>query len=177
MTPGYERYAEALFNTAEKLGCSDTVLGELPDMETLIGQCSGYLSNPLISTTKKAVLLREVLAGKVSALMLEYILLMTSRRHLKHFYPSAEHFRKLCSRDKATVELRIPFKPEQEMLVQLISRLRKEKLIPDDAKEAEFCVVEDKELLGGFVAYCNGYQIDTSFKTALNKLRRGSQTG
>ena len=175
MTPAYERYAEALFNTAEKLGCAGVVVSELSDMEALIMECSRYLNNPLISTTKKASLLRELLADKVSPLMLEYILLMTMRRHLKHFYASAEHFRKLCSRDKAVVQLRIPFLPEQEMLSQLMSRLTIEKLVPENAKETEFQIVEDNELLGGFVAYYDGYQIDTSFKTALNKLRRGSQ--
>ena len=177
MTPGYERYAEALFNTAEKLGCADAVVGELTDMETLIRSCSGYLSNPLIGTPKKTALLRELLTGKVSPLMLEYILLMTARRHLKHFYTSAEHFRKLCSREKAVVKLRVPFQPEQDMLARLESRLKKEKLIPENAKETEIQIVEDKDLIGGFVAYYNGYQIDTSLKTALNKLRQGSQAG
>ena len=176
MTPGYERYAEALFNTAEKLGCTDIVVSELPDMVALIGQCSVYLSNPLIGTQKKAALLRELLAGKISPLMLEYVLLMTKRRHLKHFYASAKYFRFLSSRDKAIVELRVPFPPEQDMLESLLGRLRKEKLIPESAAEAEFQIVEDKELIGGFIAYCNGYQIDTSFKTALNKMRRGAPT-
>ena len=176
MTPGYERYAEALYNTAEKLGCADAVVVELSDMEALMDRCSGYLSNPLISTTKKAALLREILTGKVSPLMLEYILLMTMRRHLRHFYNSAEHFRKLCSRDKAVVRLRVPFRPGDDMLEQLMGRLTKEKLIPENAKQTEFQIEEDKELIGGFVASYNGYQIDTSFRTALNKLRRGAPT-
>ena len=177
MTPAYERYAEALFKTAEKLGCADVVVNELSAMETLIKECRGYLNNPLISTTKKAALLQELLLDKVSPLMLEYILLMTTRRHLKYFYTSAEHFRKLSSRDKAVIELRVPFQPEQDVITHLMSRLVKEKLVPENAKETEFQIVEDKELIGGFVAYCDGYQIDTSFKTALNKLKRGSQAG
>ena len=177
MTPAYERYAEALFNTAEKLGCAGAVVSELSDMEAFINQCSGYLNNPLIGTQKKAAILRELLSDNVSPLMLEYVLLMTTRRHLKYFYTSAEHFRKLSSRDKAVIKLRVPFQPEQEMLARLMSRLTEKKLIPEDAKETEFQIMEDKELIGGFVAYYDGYQIDTSFKTALNKLKRESQAG
>jgi len=172
VTTSYERYAEALFNTAIKLGCSDEVACELSDMEELISRCSGYLSNPLIGTAKKTALLKELLTNKISPLMLEFILLMTARRHLKYFYAAAEHFRKLSSRDKVVVDLRVPFEPDRSFLPGLMNRLRDKRLVPDGAKETEFNIIEDKELIGGFVAYYNGYQIDTSFKTALNRLRR-----
>ena len=175
MTPAYERYAEALYNTAGKLGYVDDIADELPDMEALVKECSGYLNNPLIGTQKKTAILRELLCDKVCPLMLEYILLMTARRHLRHFGASAEYFRRLSS-SKAVVKLRVPFMLEQEMLVQLMNRLAKENLIPENAKDPEFQIVEDEELIGGFVAYYNGYQIDTSFKTALDKLRRGADS-
>ena len=175
MTPAYERYAEALFNTAEKLRCSDVIVSELPDMEALVKECGGYLNNPLIGTQKKAAILRELLNDNVCPLMLEYMLLMTTRRHLKHFGASAEYFRRLSS-NKAVVKLRVPFLPEQKMLTRLMHSLARENLIPENAKNPEFQIVEDKELIGGFVAYYDGYQIDTSFKTALNKLRQGSDS-
>ena len=170
MTPGYERYAEALFNTAENLGCLDDIISELPAMEELVRQCGGYLTDPLIGTGKKTDLLRELLSGQVCPLMLEYVQLMTARRHLKHFFTAAEHFRHLIVRDIAVVRLRVPFQPDPDILQRLKRRLIKDKLIPDSVKDAEFRIVEDKDLIGGFVAYYDGYQIDTSLKTAINRL-------
>jgi len=97
---------------------------------------------------------------------------MTSRRHLKHFNAASEEFLRLSGHRKTSVRLRVPFVPEKDVLSQLISRFSKEKLISDDAPEAQLQIIEDKELIGGFVATCNGYQIDTSLKTALARLRR-----
>ena len=173
MTPVYERYAEALYNAAESLECSGVVAGELPAMEDLITQCGAYLKNPLANAAQKAATLRELLSGKINPLTLEFILLLTARRHLKHLSAASEHFRQLSGHGKAVVKLRVPFEMERGMLEQIKERLEKEKLIPEGVKETEFQIVEDKELIGGLVANCNGYQIDTSLKTALRKIRKG----
>ena len=172
MIPVYKSYAQALHRAAEGLGREDTVAGELAVMETLLGLCSRYLGNPLISVGKKADALRELLSGVLDPLTLEFILLMTTRRHLKHFHNAAEEFRQLSGNAKTIVCLRVPFAPEQDMLGQLKDRLAKKHLIPAGAEEAQFLIKEDKELIGGFIASCNGYQIDTSLRTILRRLLR-----
>lgn len=171
MTPVYERYAGALFRAAENLGCSDTVIGELAAMDELIKQCGNYLNDPLISAGTKVAILRELLSGKVSPLILEYTLIMTSHRHLKHFHNAAEFYLQLSGHGKTIVTLRVPFKPDQDILEQIKSRLIKDKLIPEGSRETELKIVEDEKLIGGLIASCNGYQIDTSLRTALQKLR------
>jgi len=172
MTLAYERYAEALYKTSGSIGCTDDVARELSAIEEIFLQCNACLNNPLIGTGEKSALLRELLADKVSPLTLEFILLMTTRRHLKYFHSVARQFRQLSGYDKTVVRLRIPFKPDKELLEQLKRCLLKEKLIPADAENAHFDIIEDKELIGGFVATCNGYQIDTSLKTTLMRLIR-----
>ena len=170
MIPVYESYAEALFEASEKLGCADVVAGELGAMDELLKQCGSYLGNPLISAGTKAAVLRESLSDKLSSLTLEFIVLMASRRHLKHFHATAELYLHLSGYSKPVVRLRVPFIPEQEMLMRLKKRLSAEKLIPENTEDAQVQVIEDKELIGGFIASCNGYQIDTSLKTTLMKL-------
>jgi len=172
MTPVYESYANALFKSAEALGCADDVAGELSAMETLVKQCGGYLSSPLIGTGKKTALLRELLDGKVSPLTLEFMLLITARRHIRHFYAAAEQFRRLSGHGNAVVRLRVPFTPEHSILEKLKARLIKEKLIPTNVADTQFQIIEDKTIIGGFVASCDGYQIDTSLRTALMRLLR-----
>jgi F0F1-type ATP synthase delta subunit len=170
MIPIYESYAGALYNAAERLGCTGVVVGELPKMEEVLKQCGFHLNNPLISVEKRVAVLRKTLTNKISPLTLEFLLLMTARRHLKHFHATINKFRQLSGYEDTIVNLRVPFAPERNTLVKLKERLTKEKLIPENAKEAHFNIIEDKELIGGFVASCNGYQIDTSLKTAVMKL-------
>jgi len=177
MTPAYERYAEALYKAAQDLDCTGGVAGELSAMEEVLARCAAYFDNPLIGANDKSAVLQALLAGKVSPLMLEFVLLLAARRHLKHFRPAAEYFRRLSSRSKVVVRLRVPFEPGQDLLEQLKGFLSKEKLIPADAEEAHFQIIEDKELIGGFVASYDGYQIDTSLKTALNKLLLHGRAG
>jgi len=172
MTPAYERYAEALYRTSVSVGCTDDIACELLAMEEVLMQSNSYLSDPMIGAGEKSALLRELLIGKVSPLTLEFILLMTTRRHLKHFRSAARQFRQLSGHDKTVVRLRIPFEPDKGLLEQLKRCLVKEKLIPADAENMRFDIIEDKELIGGFVASCNGYQIDTSLKTTLMRLLR-----
>ena len=171
MIPVYESYAEALYNAAERLDCTGAVVGELPMMEEVLRQCRFYLSNPLISVEKRVAALRKTLTDNVNSLTLELILLMTARRHLKHFHATADKFRRLSGYEDMVVNLRVPYTPERKTLLKLKERLIKEKLIPENAKGAQFNIIEDKELIGGFVASCNGYQIDTSLKTAVIKLQ------
>jgi F0F1-type ATP synthase delta subunit len=170
MIPIYESYAEALYNASEGLGCTSVVVGELPNMEGVLKQCGFYLNNPLIGVEKRVAVLQKTLANKISPLTLEFVLLMTARRHLKHFHATADKFRRLSGYEDTVVNLRVPFTPERKALVKLKERLTKEKLIPENAKGAHFNIIEDKELIGGFVASCNGYQIDTSLRTAVMKL-------
>ena len=170
MTPAYESYAEALYSASENLGCSAVVAEELPGLAELLGQCGSWLNNPLVNSVEKSAVLRDTLSGKVNPLTLEFVLLLTGRRHLKHFSATCEHFRKLCGHGKAVVRLRVPYAPEQGLLDQLKTRLTEDKLIPEGVQETEFQIVEDLELIGGLVASCNGYQIDTSLKTALKKM-------
>ena len=170
MIPAYESYAEALYAAATKLDCTGVTACELTVADELLAQCGGYLSNPMVSAGVKAAALRELLADEFSQLTLEFITLMATRLHLRHFHKTAELYMRLSGYGKPIVKLRVPFTPEQEALERLKKRLSEEKLIPEGAENAEFNIVEEKELIGGFIASCNGYQIDTSLKTTLMKL-------
>ena len=172
MIPISESYAEALYNASEKLECTTLVADELLVMEELLDQCDVFLANPTIDTKMKADALRETLYGEVSDLTLEYILLMTLNRHLKHFSAAVGKFIKLSGRGGTVLSLRIPYAPEQDVIEKLKKSFSEKELIPGDTSAVEIKIIEDKELIGGFVASCNGYQIDTSLKTALSRLGR-----
>ena len=169
----YESYAEALFSAAESLEHIEGIGEELHVVEELFSQCGWFLHDPLISTTKKSIFLRDALIGHIHPLTLEFLLLMLSRHHLKHLHKAIERFRYLSDRHfgKATVHLRIPYEMEPALLEQLKSRLLQDGLIPvESAGKTEFVIELDKSVIGGFIAVCDGMQIDASLKTKLVKL-------
>jgi len=170
MIPICESYAEALYTASEKLGCTSIVAGELPAMEELLRQSGLFPTSPLISAEKKAEALRETLRSEISPLTLEFILLMATNRHLKHFSAAVGKFMSLSGHGGTVVDLRVAYRPQQELLDKLKERFLEEKLIPADANEVKFDITEDDGLIGGFVASCNGYQIDASLKTRLGRL-------
>ena len=168
-----EKYAEALFCAAESLGCIETVTGELPVMGELVQQCREYLDSPCAVMHEKTALLQELLSGGVSALTLEFVMIMMKRNHLRYLPGAIEQYRKMSDRyfHNVSVQLRVPFKPEFETIRQLKCRFMDEGLIPENAKRISFQIIEDKEIIGGFTAHCNGYQIDASLRTLLAKIR------
>lgn len=180
MTSTAEKYAEGLFKTSESLGCTQVVASELLAVKELFKQCAVYLKNPLADASEKTSLLQELLSDKLTPLTLEFILLMLQRRQLKRMFSAMELFCQMSDRSvgKVTVELRIFSEPEPKMLKRLSKFLADKGLIPAKSTgKAQFQVVCDKGIMGGFVARCNGYQIDTSLKTALRKLARSQYLG
>lgn len=168
-----ELYAEALFDAAVSLECADRVSAELQDIAELAGQSGGYFGNPRISADVKTGAIRELLTGKIEPLTMEFILLLLRRSHWRHLPGAAQYFRGLCDdyNGKVTVTLRIPFVPEQETLDRLRSSFIAKGLIPENAKEISLRIMEDKSIVGGFIAYCGGRQIDASLRAQLEKIR------
>lgn len=167
-----KRYAAGLYEAAEELRCTDAVADELLDMASLVELTGESLSGPAISDAEKAALLRELLAGQVSPLTLEFVLLMVSRHVIGKLPEAAEEFERLSGKAKVVIHLRAPYPLPGEVLAGMIDRLVAEGLVPAGvADRAEFEATVDKSLLGGFIAEYGGRQLDMSFKTVLEKAK------
>jgi ATP synthase F1 delta subunit len=173
MTAGVNGYAEALFRAALQLNCAQDVVDELLAAGEILGPADGYFYNPRVNANALSALLREALGGKFNPLTTEFILLLIRRRHLKKLPAIAERFKQLNDRHtgRAAVRLRVPFTPAPETLESLKSRLMRSGLVPEKYKDSiGFEVTIDKSVLGGFIAYFDGYQIDASVRTVLKIL-------
>lgn len=168
-----ESYAMGLYNAARHIDCERTVADDLNGVAQLVDLCGEYFANRLVSDYEKAKLLREVLAGHVHPLTLEFTLLMLTRCQIKYLPDAVEGFQRLCGASDAAVSLRVPFELDEALLSRLGRRLAEEGLIPPErAENVSFDITVDETLLGGFIAAYGGYQLDASLKTALNKITR-----
>jgi F0F1-type ATP synthase delta subunit len=104
---------------------------------------------------------------------LEFCLLMIQRGYIKHLSAAAEHYRRLCGVADEIISLRVPFAPDEELAERLKARLADDGLIAHDIVDKAFFDVKlDRDLIGGFIAYYGGHQIDASIKTAITKFER-----
>jgi ATP synthase F1 delta subunit len=167
-----ERYASGLYQAAEELGRVETVAADLLDVSALVKLSGDSLTGHMISDAEKAALLRELLTGQVNALTLEVVVLMAARHAIDTLPATAEEFERLAGKSKVPVHLRVPYPLDESVLSEMKIRLVEEKVIPREAaSRAEFEVVVDESLMGGFIAECEGTQLDASFKTALDKAK------
>jgi len=173
MNHASEKYAEALFDAAKILSCVPAVTEEMGELDEFVKQCGEYLYSPEIGIEKKVALVREFLTGKISSLTLEFFIIMIRRRRVKYIPGVAEHFLKMSDNfsGKIRVHLRIPFEPDEETLKLFRRSLVSRGMIPRGSEnEALITVAIEKDLIGGFILYCNGFQIDASLKAAITKL-------
>ena len=172
-----EKYAEALFSAAVSLGCIDTVAEDMRAMQQFAQRLAWYFKDPRIAGSEKAELVSDALSNLLDQLTLEFIIMILKRGHWRYLHSTADEFMRLSDEHyhRVAVFLHVPFKPEKEMLDKLESSFREKGLIPEDAEEITMQTIEDKGIVGGFIAFCNGHQIDASIRTQLTKIRRAER--
>ena len=174
MTPIAAGYAQALLYASRQRDSVKKVSEELPVVAGLITEHSVYFMNPRVAGREKAALMRDVLNGRADGLVIEFLKLLTQRRHLKHLPEIARQFDKLATEElgKIIVRLRIPYKPGKDMLDKLRDHLAARGLFPVQSKSGvSFDILLDKSLIGGFVAEYGGRLLDASVKTRLSRIR------
>jgi len=172
-----EKYAEALFNAAMSLGCVGEVAADLSWIGPLSQQQSAYFRNPLVNVGEKERLIRELLTEGSNPVTLEFLTMLSNRGDWRRLPEAIDRYQSMCDAylNKVSVDLHVPFEPEQATLDKLKRRFEDEGLIPADAGEVTFRIIMDKSIIGGFIAFCNGRQIDASLRTKLARLRRAER--
>ena len=162
---------------AVELGCVDDVSVELRGVKELAENLGGYLRDPRIMAEEKAAMVNGALSGSVGRLTLEFTSMLLKRNHWKYLPSIVGQYERMCDdhNHKVSVFLHIPFEPERETLDRMETRFIEKGLIPEDAEEIKLLTVKDKDIIGGFIAYCNGRQIDASLRTQLVKIRRAER--
>jgi ATP synthase F1 delta subunit len=172
-----ESYAEALLTAARKLGCAGRVNEDMPGISGLVKLCAETLTDPRVKVRDAALMFRDVLNGKVCALSLEFTVLLITRNKLKYFPDIAESFEKLYEKTEGrkTVRIRMPFEPEAETLKGLEKKLALSGIVPGgEATDIDYKLIIEKNIIGGFIANHEDYQIDGSLKTAIAKVNQKS---
>lgn len=165
-------YAEALLAAAEIAGETTTVVEELDGLvDDVIRQSpavAAFLSNPTINKKKKAPVIEQVFAGKVSTTLKNFLGVLNANSRLNMVSAVRNAVRDITdarnNRLRVTVTSAVPLGDE---LQEKIKKTLKAAL----SMEPVLTVKEDPDLLGGLVVQFGDKVVDSSVRSRLESLR------
>jgi F-type H+-transporting ATPase subunit delta len=165
------RYAKALFS----LGKERDLLGPLhKDISAIYRLCSDsedfvqILDNPVISSSQKKEIFREVFKGHISELALRFIFLIAENHRELEIPGICRHFIDLVRADRGIL-------PASVTTAEKISRVTYEQirknLVKETGKEIELTEKVNPSIIGGMILRIEDLQYDGSIATQLNKIK------
>lgn len=165
------RYAKAVFAAALEEKTLDKVAEDFKSIKSLIEDSKDFYSflvNPLISSSKRVVIVKDLFAGKVQDLTFNFLQLICEKKRLNQLPEIISRFEKLIMVNKNQVFAEITSVAEIDS-TQL--NLIKTNLESITSKSVLLSTKNDSRLIGGFKVQVEGVIIDSSVKNQLLKLK------
>lgn len=165
------RYAKALFQSAKEANKLEEVKSDISLLETAFAT-EGFvriLESPIIKTSEKVKLFKDVFSKSIGKLSLDFFLLVLRNR--REIYLSAMmrnfiHFYKDDMGIKSaelTVSAKISSEQEKKM-IELLKKVYKVKI--------ELQTKISPEIIGGFILKVEDEQFDASVSTSLSRIEK-----
>lgn len=164
------RYAQALFNMAQKENKLDEQLAELIKVELILrehGQLTRALQSPTIPSAVKKSILQRVLAGRVGDKTLHFFYVLVDKNREVYVDSIVESYRELVrtSRDEVKVVVQTADKLDDSLIKQVEKSMQS---YTGKKVELQFEVVP--EMLGGLIFRIGDRIIDGSVRHQLNQI-------
>lgn len=165
------RYAEALYEVAEREKAVDTVEQELQAVDAIIREnrdLQKVLYHPRVTPEDKKSLLSDLLSGKISAVTLEFLKLLVERQREQFLSDIVSYYANLANKARNVAEAGVSSAVdltagEKQLLADLLNKLT--------GKKVETSYKVDPSLIGGIVVRIGDRVIDGSIRTRLATLR------
>ncbi|MDR3207922.1 MAG: F0F1 ATP synthase subunit delta [Oscillospiraceae bacterium] len=167
--------AQALFQAAQSRGRLASVSEDLAAVTPLLLRESRFFLNPGVPAARQTEALSACLSGQADPLTVQFLNLLCARRLLRLLPRILARYDALCAEaaGEITVRLRIPYAPGPALLNQLRDALADWGMYPPERRDrVSFDIVIDLDLIGGFMAECNGRVLDASLKYRLFLLNK-----
>ena len=165
------RYAKAFFTLAKEKGLTQELrkdAGLITSVCTTSSDFNLLLESPVIKTSQKSEVLKRIFEGKVHALSLNFLLLITENKR-ENYLPGI--FRNLedLYRHEEGIQSAVltSAQPLNEALVLQVKAI----LEKEFNARVELSQKVDAKLIGGFVLRVEDQQYDASLSTQLKKIR------
>jgi F-type H+-transporting ATPase subunit delta len=165
------RYSKAFFNLAIERG----ILNELKnDVQLVVMTCQEpdfkrLIESPVVRTSQKKALIKEIFNGKVNSLTTQFLLMVTENRREAYLPDISRDFIQLYREHSGIQAAKVTTagsidKETKEQIHQLISKLFN--------TQVELFTEENPSIKGGFILRVGDQQIDASVSTKINQIKR-----
>lgn len=165
------RYASALFDLAQEKGLVDQVdqeFGMVVQMADANPQLRAVMEDVLMSPEVKSDLVQKLFTGKVSPLVLNFLLVVIRKRREAFFPQMYRSYLDLANEARGIVEVEVRSAvPLPEELAQTLEH----KLVSRLGKRVKFQTQVAPELIGGLVVRVGDELMDGSVRTRLRRMR------
>lgn len=168
-----KRYAVALFNAAESAGRGITEqiqkdLSLISDLWHKNAELRAFLEAPQISGEEKDKLFQTTFKGRISELLLQFLLFLLSKGRLENILGINTQYDDLLKEKEGLIEAQvITALPLDEKL----SLSLKEKMEKKTGKKVSLIFKLDPQIIGGIRVIVGNQIIDKSIRTELDRLR------
>ncbi len=167
-----KRYALALFEAAQERGALEAVEADLNLLTAEYQAAEPFrrlVNSPVIENRSKQQAFKKTFSGKISNLVMNFMLLLFAKNREAYFLPVVHHFRELLDEYRGILrgEVLAPVPLTKRQLAELKAQL--------DARTGKDVILtqrQDESLLGGFVVRIQDIIIDTSLRHQLERLKQ-----
>jgi F-type H+-transporting ATPase subunit delta len=166
------RYAKAIFSLANE---KDFLADLKNDMDLIADVCNHsvefnlLLKSPVVATSKKISIIRQIFKGKIHEITMNFLELVT-RKKREIYIPSMSRNTLALIRKEKNIKTAVltTAKPLDEKLLQ-----KAKKIFEDELKtEVELSARESPHIIGGLILRIDDKQYDASIATQLKKIKQ-----
>lgn len=165
------RYAKAFFTLAKEKGLTIELRKDAGLITSVCTTSSDFilmLESPVVKTSQKIEALKCIFEGKVNALSLNFLLLITENKRENYLQGIFRNLEDLYRREEGIKSaILTSAQPLNETLVLQIQKV----LETEFNAKVELSQKVDSKLIGGFVLRVDDKQYDSSLSTQLKKIK------
>ncbi|WP_167616557.1 ATP synthase F1 subunit delta [Maribellus sediminis] len=166
------RYAKAFFSTAKE---KNQLTKLKTDIETVLEVCKTsadfilLLESPVVKTSKKAALIKQIFSGSINELTLNFLTLIVQNKREVHIPGICRNFLDLTRKDQNIKSAILT--TASEVSASTLGKM-KELLGKELNAEVELSAQVKPEIIGGLVLRLDDNQYDASVATQLKKIKQ-----
>jgi F-type H+-transporting ATPase subunit delta len=171
------RYSIALYEEAKSLGDLDTISGDVDSVVDIIEsnrELALFFGSPIIDQVKKTAITKEIFEGKISKLMLNFILLLIERHRDGGVVDILKDFRELKNEKDGIVTVDVTSAVE---LTDDEKNQIKNKIDSYTKLNSKPTFKVEPDLVGGFIVKIKDVVLDASIRHQLEILRKRFKEG
>ncbi|MFV0266796.1 MAG: ATP synthase F1 subunit delta [Draconibacterium sp.] len=166
------RYAKAFFSTAKEKKLLDTLKADIHSVLEICHSVPDFvllLESPVVKTSKKAALIKQIFEGKVNPLTLNFLLLIVENKREVFISGICRNFLDLSKKDQNIRSAVLTTASEvNAATLQKIQELLEKEL----NATIELSTQVNPEILGGLVLRLDDKQYDVSVASQLRKIKQ-----